>query len=156
MVVGFLSTLCIPQYSSGDLARPPWFIWLGTAPSRGSSSSAFLGGPLAELRFRSRSQSCSCTLLPFSMRLCSMAPLSLLPTAAKENVLKTCSGFYCTTLVHLLGSFMLDAEWHMRLLEKIDFGVMHIHEAALWLLWQPHLSQDQCFKLLSPVSGFLP
>lgn len=119
------------------------------------SSSAFLGGPLSELCRRSRSQSCSCTLLPCSMRLCSVASLSLLPTAAKENVLKT-NGFYCTTLVHLLGSFMLDTEWHMRLSEKIDFRVIHIHEAALWLLWQPHLSQDQCFKLLSPMSGFFP
>lgn len=35
--------------------------------------------------------------------------------------------------------------------KKIDFSVMHIHEAVLWLLWQPHqwLSRSVCWTSVS-------
>lgn len=77
---------------------------------------------------------------------CSVSPLppTLLFAAAKLKVLKT-SHFYCAVLICLPGSFMLWAEWHVTLFwgKKGDFSVMHIHEAALWLLWQLHQWQSR-------------
>lgn len=65
-------------------------------------------------------------------------PSALLPAPARTKILKT-NHFHCTVLVHRLGSFMSGAEWHGSLFwKKIDFSIMHIHEAELWLLWQPH------------------